>query len=76
MALVQEYGRLDIFLTMTCNPNWPEITEVVDEFTLSKRKVGISTRSSMDNIWFFTSWHVPCSVATSSSLAEFSDSAF
>ncbi|GAA0166266.1 hypothetical protein LIER_40159 [Lithospermum erythrorhizon] len=27
MALVQEYGRPDIFLTMTCNPNWPEIKE-------------------------------------------------
>ncbi|GAA0147726.1 hypothetical protein LIER_36573 [Lithospermum erythrorhizon] len=27
MALVQEYGRPDIFLTMTCNPNWLEIKE-------------------------------------------------
>ncbi|GAA0170149.1 hypothetical protein LIER_43868 [Lithospermum erythrorhizon] len=27
VALVQEYGRPDIFLTMTCNPNWPEIKE-------------------------------------------------
>ncbi|XP_041017911.1 uncharacterized protein LOC121260131 [Juglans microcarpa x Juglans regia] len=26
MALVQRYGKLDIFLTMTCNPNWQEIT--------------------------------------------------
>ncbi|XP_028053281.1 uncharacterized protein LOC114257702 [Camellia sinensis] len=25
MALVQKYGKLDLFLTMTCNPNWPEI---------------------------------------------------
>ncbi|KAK4395924.1 hypothetical protein Sango_1746700 [Sesamum angolense] len=26
MTLVQKYGKLDIFLTMTCNPNWTEIT--------------------------------------------------
>ncbi|XP_027151019.1 uncharacterized protein LOC113751274 [Coffea eugenioides] len=25
MALVQKYGKPDIFLTMTCNPLWPEI---------------------------------------------------
>ncbi|GAA0174746.1 hypothetical protein LIER_28077 [Lithospermum erythrorhizon] len=27
MALVQEFRRPDIFLTITCNPNWPEIKE-------------------------------------------------
>ncbi|XP_062103228.1 uncharacterized protein LOC133814255 [Humulus lupulus] len=26
MDLVQRYGKSDTFLTMTCNPNWPEIT--------------------------------------------------
>ncbi|XP_074290807.1 uncharacterized protein LOC141617508 [Silene latifolia] len=25
MALVQKYGKLDLFITITCNPNWPEI---------------------------------------------------
>ena len=25
MALVRKYGKSDIFLTMTCNPNWDEI---------------------------------------------------
>nr|GMD14732.1 ATP-dependent DNA helicase PIF1 [Ipomoea batatas] len=25
MSLVQNFGKLDMFLTMTCNPNWPEI---------------------------------------------------
>ncbi|XP_062217825.1 uncharacterized protein LOC133918083 [Phragmites australis] len=29
MALVQKYGKPDIFLTMTCNPNWDEITRVL-----------------------------------------------
>ncbi|EEE62888.1 hypothetical protein OsJ_17692 [Oryza sativa Japonica Group] len=27
MALVQRFGRPDYFITMTCNPNWEEITE-------------------------------------------------
>jgi ATP-dependent DNA helicase PIF1 len=27
MALVQKYSNPDIFLTMTCNPNWDEITQ-------------------------------------------------
>ena len=27
MALVRKYGKLDIFLTMTCNPNWDEIKQ-------------------------------------------------
>ncbi|KAJ9552743.1 hypothetical protein OSB04_016788 [Centaurea solstitialis] len=25
MALVQKFGKPDLFLTLTCNPNWPEI---------------------------------------------------
>ncbi|KAL6579130.1 hypothetical protein OROMI_009346 [Orobanche minor] len=25
LALVSEYGRPDFFITMTCNPNWPEM---------------------------------------------------
>ncbi|XP_022885426.1 uncharacterized protein LOC111401769 [Olea europaea var. sylvestris] len=27
MALVQRYGKPDVFLTITCNPNWPEIEQ-------------------------------------------------
>nr|XP_051194446.1 uncharacterized protein LOC127307725 isoform X1 [Lolium perenne] len=30
MALVQKYGKPDIFLTMTCNPNWEEITRELE----------------------------------------------
>nr|XP_051197067.1 uncharacterized protein LOC127310428 [Lolium perenne] len=29
MALVQTYGKPDIFLTMTCNPNWQEIHDAL-----------------------------------------------
>ncbi|KAL6579387.1 hypothetical protein OROMI_009603 [Orobanche minor] len=27
LALVSEYGKPDFFITVTCNPNWPEIRE-------------------------------------------------
>ncbi|KAL6568040.1 hypothetical protein OROHE_003724 [Orobanche hederae] len=27
LALVSEYGKPDLFITITCNPNWPEICE-------------------------------------------------
>ncbi|KAH0692798.1 hypothetical protein KY285_019895 [Solanum tuberosum] len=27
MALIQEFGRPDVFITMTCNPDWVEIQE-------------------------------------------------
>lgn len=27
MAIVRKFGKPDLFITMTCNPNWPEITE-------------------------------------------------
>ena len=31
MALVQRYGKHDIFLIITCNPNWIEIKEELAE---------------------------------------------
>jgi Helitron helicase-like domain at N-terminus len=30
MALVRKFGKLDVFFTMTCNPKWPEITELLE----------------------------------------------
>ena len=27
MALVRKFGKPDLFITMTCNPSWREITE-------------------------------------------------
>ena len=27
MTIVRKYGEPDLFITMTCNPNWREITE-------------------------------------------------
>nr|GEX21783.1 leucine-rich repeat transmembrane protein kinase protein [Tanacetum cinerariifolium] len=38
MTLVQDEGKPDIFLTMTCNPNWPEIKiELLDGQTPADR---------------------------------------
>ena len=35
MTLVQDAGKPDIFLTMTCNPNWPEIARYMREHNLT-----------------------------------------
>ena len=32
MAIVRKYGKPDLFITFTCNPNWAEICEL--EFKL------------------------------------------
>nr|XP_027098996.1 uncharacterized protein LOC113718280 [Coffea arabica] len=38
MSLVQRYGKPDIFLTMTCNPSWPEIKKhLADEDEIQNR---------------------------------------
>jgi hypothetical protein len=29
MAIVRKYGKPDLFITMTCNPNWPEIKRLL-----------------------------------------------
>jgi hypothetical protein len=29
MAIVRRFGKPDLFITMTCNPNWPEIVAVL-----------------------------------------------
>jgi len=31
MALVREFGKPDLFITMTCNPKWPEIVRCLQE---------------------------------------------
>lgn len=32
MALCRRKGKPDYFITMTCNPDWPEIQEVLQEY--------------------------------------------
>jgi hypothetical protein len=31
MAICREYHKPDLFITMTCNPHWPEIKEQLKE---------------------------------------------
>lgn len=30
MSIVQHFGKPSLFITMTCNPNWPEIVNNID----------------------------------------------
>ena len=32
MAIVRKYGRPDLFITMTCNQSWPEITDNLESW--------------------------------------------
>ncbi|XP_050374857.1 uncharacterized protein LOC126792486 [Argentina anserina] len=44
MALVQKYGKPDIFLTMTCNPNWEEIRAELLPGQISQDRPDLTTR--------------------------------
>ncbi|XP_062075423.1 uncharacterized protein LOC133779481 [Humulus lupulus] len=44
MSLVQRYGKPDIFLMMTCNPNWPEITNELSPHEGSQNRPDLVAR--------------------------------
>ncbi|XP_026451470.1 uncharacterized protein LOC113351750 [Papaver somniferum] len=44
MALVQKYGKPDIFLTMTCNPLWPEIVANIRPGQSASDRPDLTTR--------------------------------
>ncbi|KAF1854814.1 hypothetical protein Lal_00026526 [Lupinus albus] len=44
MAIVLNDGKPDIFLTMTCNPSWPEITSELYEFQTAQDRPDLTTR--------------------------------
>ncbi|XP_049388457.1 uncharacterized protein LOC125852811 [Solanum stenotomum] len=44
MALVQEFGRPDVFITMTCNPDWVEISEQLCPGQLPQERPDLVTR--------------------------------
>ena len=31
MVLIKNFGKPDLFITFTCNSNWPEITENIQK---------------------------------------------
>ncbi|KAM3326614.1 hypothetical protein P3S67_001740 [Capsicum chacoense] len=44
MALFQEFGRPDLFITMTSNPKWPEIQEELLTGQLTQDRPDLVTR--------------------------------
>lgn len=44
MALVEEFGRLDLFITMICIPNWVEIKEELRPGKLPQERPDLVTR--------------------------------
>uniref|UniRef100_A0A1S4BAU6 Helitron helicase-like domain-containing protein n=1 Tax=Nicotiana tabacum TaxID=4097 RepID=A0A1S4BAU6_TOBAC len=44
MALVQRFGKPDLFITMTCNPDWVEIQENLCEGQLAQDRPDLVTR--------------------------------
>lgn len=52
-ALMQKYGKPDIFLTMTCNPNWEEITSKLEPGQKSQDRCDLVVRvfkAKLDNL--------------------------
>ena len=44
MTLVQRFGKPDIFLTITCNPNWCEIKEELETYEIAQNRPDLTTR--------------------------------
>ena len=44
MAIVRENGKPDLFVTMTCNPTWPEITAALPEYCKHEDRPDITAR--------------------------------
>ncbi|XP_074290276.1 uncharacterized protein LOC141617007 [Silene latifolia] len=44
MTVVQRYGKPDIFLTMTCNPRWPEIERDLSPFEEAQNRPDLISR--------------------------------
>jgi Helitron helicase-like domain at N-terminus len=45
MALVRKFGKPDLFLTLSCNPKWPEITQLLDPHQKAQDRFDIVTRA-------------------------------
>ena len=44
MALVQRYGKPDVFLTINCNPNWIEIKQELAESEIAQDRLELVSR--------------------------------
>ena len=57
MAVIREYGKPDFFITVTCNPQWPEIVEELkdiknhgDKLPIIARVFKLKLQAIMDDI--------------------------
>lgn len=44
MAMVRKFGKPDLFLTFTCNPLWPEITNSIHSFETANNRPDVTVR--------------------------------
>jgi len=44
MAIVAKFGKPDLFITFTCNPKWPEITENLEPYETPSDRPDLVTR--------------------------------
>ncbi|KAI8559074.1 hypothetical protein RHMOL_Rhmol04G0146700 [Rhododendron molle] len=44
IALVQRFGKLDLFITMTCNPDWKEIKDSLEQGQLAQDRPDLTAR--------------------------------
>ena len=57
MAIIRHYGKPDLFVTVTCNPKWPEIlnelknVENSDKLTIIARVFKLKLNSIMNDIF-------------------------
>ena len=45
MAILREYRKPDLFITMTCNPKWPEIQDHIKEGHKSQDRPDLVARA-------------------------------
>jgi hypothetical protein len=57
MALVRKFGKPNLFITMTCNPNWPEILhelrlgeEANDRLDLTSRVFNMKLNALLEDL--------------------------
>jgi Helitron helicase-like domain at N-terminus len=57
MALVRKFGKPDLFLTRSCNPKWPDITQLLychhkaqDKFDVATRVFHVKLHKMMQDI--------------------------
>jgi len=44
MAMVRKFGKPDLFITVTCNPKWREITDILEPWQRSEFRPDLIAR--------------------------------